>query len=157
MRLSVWTLTFLLFNSLLFAQDTSDLTAMSSQTRRLARDTDRSLSKIELKKYETERGVTQLIALHQKSLASARPQIREQLEKSLYTLFDLNLELLQQESRRMKFQLDQLETKTDSRTGAAEIDRLRRALNAVEGRISFRQENRVQIVSARLNELLEQG
>ncbi|RMG20428.1 MAG: hypothetical protein D6730_19920 [Bacteroidetes bacterium] len=133
------------------------LFAQLQQTRSIAQRSmdSRSLaSSYEAEISQKEKLLAQQVYRYNHSSTADKAQLKKQVEQSLFTLFDLDIQKKEANVRAIEEQLSQLRNREEYAHKAEDIRRVEQNLSEIRKDIATRKQNRNKIVQKRLIELL---
>ena len=127
---------------------------LSSATRRVSAPVV-EMNHLAAKQRSVEQSLTHQVDALQNMQGEARQRALEQVEKNLFSLFDLSLSQQEMEAYALSENLRKLEQEAMLAGKNEEVSMLRESIAGVNNKINFRRENRNAIVQQRLQEIMQ--
>ena len=110
---------------------------------------------LEYQKNTLQVSIAGLLQEYGSASGSQKQQIREELERSLFAVFDIGILQKESEVAALRKQIETVKASEAYEENDREIAQLESSLQQVQSSLDFRKNNREQIVAQRLKEILE--
>lgn len=146
----------LIFSLLLIAPSLAQTTTenQSSTTRRVSSVPVQGMD-FESLRLQKEEELSELMQQYASSHPGTKEVVKEQIQLTLFTIFDLGITKKEIQANKLKQQLSLLETDEAFADRVEELAALKDTLVEVESSLKFRRENRERIVHRKLGQIVE--
>ncbi|MEM7370724.1 MAG: hypothetical protein AAF587_19075 [Bacteroidota bacterium] len=146
----------LIFSLLLSAPSLAQTSTQqqSSSTRRVS-NAPVPAADFESLKLQKEQELTDLMQQYASSHPGSKDVVKDQIQMTLFTLFDLGITKKEIQANKLKEQLSVLESDEAFAAKTDELEALKDTLIEVESSLRFRRENRERIVHRKLGQIID--